>query len=184
MCIRDRGYPINLELEGNNYEELIVAAEKMRSYINSRNVPGVDELKINVNRGKPGTQVIVDRQKAGELGVAVGQVGMQLRNSIFGNKAGVYKKDGEDYDIYVRFKEEQRYNNSALFNQNIIFRDPATGQIKEVPVSAVTTTKNTSSFNAIKHRDSKRVVTVYSACLLYTSPSPRDATLSRMPSSA
>ncbi len=158
-----QGYPVNLELEGNNYEELIVAAEKMRSYINSRNVPGVDELKINVNRGKPGTQVIVDRQKAGELGVGVGQVGVQLRNSIFGSKAGVYKKDGEDYDIYVRFKEEQRYNNSALFNQNIIFRDPATGRIKEIPVAAVTTTKNTSSFNAIKHRDSKRVVTVYSA---------------------
>ncbi len=158
-----QGYPINLELEGNNYEELIVAAEKMRNFINARNVPGVDEIKIDVNRGKPGTQVIVDRQKAGELGVAVGQVGIQLRNSIFGSKAGVYKKEGEDYDIYVRFKEDQRFNNSALFNQNIIFRDPATGQIKEVPVAAVTTTKNTSSFSSIKHRDSKRVVTVYSA---------------------
>lgn len=158
-----QGYPINLELEGDDYEELIVAAEKMRNYINARNVPGVDEIKIDVNRGKPGTQVIVDRQKAGELGVAVGQVGMQLRNAIFGSKAGIYKKNGEDYDIYVRFKEDQRYNNSALFNQNIIFRDAATGRIKEVPVSAVTTTKNTSSFSAIKHRDSKRVVTVYSA---------------------
>ncbi len=158
-----QGYPINIELQGNDYGELIAAAEQMRNYINSRNVPGVDELKINVNRGKPGTQVLVDRQKAGELGVAVGQVGMQLRRSIFGDKAGVYKKDGEDYDIYVRFKEDQRYNNSALFNQNITFRDQATGKIKEIPVSAVTTTKNTSSFSAIKHRDSKRVVTVYSA---------------------
>ncbi|MFT5751362.1 MAG: multidrug efflux pump, partial [Dokdonia sp.] len=50
-----------------------------------------------------------------------------------------------------------------LFNQNITFRDQATGKIKEIPVSAVTSTKNTSSFSAIKHRDSKRVVTVYSA---------------------
>ena len=157
-----QGYPINIELEGKDYQELIIAAEKMRNYINSRNVPGVDELKINVNRGKPGTEVLVDRQKAGELGVATGQVGLQLRRSIFGDKAGVYKKDGEDYDIYVRFNEEQRYDKSALFNQNITFRDPATGQVKEVPVSAVTTTRNTSSFSAIKHRDSKRVVTVYS----------------------
>ncbi|MFT5751975.1 MAG: multidrug efflux pump, partial [Dokdonia sp.] len=157
-----QGYPINLELEGKDYAELIAAAEQMRNYINSRNVPGVDELKINVNRGKPGTEVIVDRKKAGELGVSVGQVGMQLRRSIFGDKAGVYKKDGEDYDIYVRFNEDQRYNNSALFNQNITFRDQATGKIKEIPVSAVTSTKNTSSFSAIKHRDSKRVVTVYS----------------------
>ena len=157
------GYPVNIELEGKDYNELIAAAEAMRNYINTKNIPGIDELKIDVNKGKPGTQVVVDRQKAGELGVAAGMVGNQLRRSIFGDKAGVYKKDGEDYDIYVRFEEDQRYNSSALFNQNITFRDPASGQIKEIPVTAVTKTKNTSSFSAIKHRDTRRVVTVYSA---------------------
>ncbi len=157
------GYPVNIELEGTDYNELIAAAESMRNYINSKNIPGIDELKIDVNKGKPGTQVIVDREKSGELGVAAGMVGNQLRRSIFGDKAGVFKKDGEDYDIYVRFKEDQRYDNSALFNQNITFRDQATGQIKEIPVTAVTRTRNTSSFSAIKHRDTRRVVTVYSA---------------------
>lgn len=49
-----------------------------------------------------------------------------------------------------------------MFDQNIIFRDQASGQIKEIPVSAVAKHKNTSSFSAIKHRDLKRVVTVYS----------------------
>ena len=73
-------------------------------------------------------QVVVDRKKAGELGVSVGQVGNQLRRALFGEKAGVYKEDGEDYDINVRFNEDLRYNKSALFNQNIIFRDQATGQ--------------------------------------------------------
>jgi multidrug efflux pump subunit AcrB len=81
---------------------------------------------------------------------------------LFGDKAGVYKKDGDDYDINVRFNEDLRYNTSALFNQNMIFRDPATGRIKEIPISAVASRKNTSSFNAIKHIDGERVVTVYS----------------------
>ena len=156
------GYPINIELEGPDYDALIVAAEKMRNYINTKNIPGIAELKIDVNKGKPAMLVRVDREKAGILGVATGQVGMQLRRSLFGEKAGVYKEDGEDYDINVRFKEDLRYNKSALFNQNIIFRDQATGRIKEIPVSAVTTQKNTAAFSAIKHRDSKRVVTVYS----------------------
>src|SRR5690606_16224427 len=75
----------------------------------------------------------------------------------------IYKEQGEDYDIYVRFDESLRYNPSALFDQNIIFRDQASGEIKEIPVSAVATKRNTSSFSAIKHRDLKRVVTVYSA---------------------
>ncbi|MDA9888030.1 efflux RND transporter permease subunit [Flavobacteriaceae bacterium] len=156
------GYPINIELEGSDYDALILSAEKMRNYINTKNIPGIAELKIDVNKGKPAMIVRVDREKAGTLGVAVGQVGMQLRRSLFGEKAGVYNEDGEDYDINVRFKEDLRYNKSALFNQNIIFRDQATGRIKEIPVSAVTTQKNTAAFSAIKHRDSKRVVTIYS----------------------
>ena len=157
------GYPINIEIEGDDYAELIHTAEKMKDFINMQSIEGIDELKIDVNRSKPSMYVTIDRRKAGELGVSAGQVGQQLRNSIFGAKAGVYKEDGEDYDIYVRFNERDKYNKSAIFNQKITFRDPATGKIKEVPVSAVTKQKNNSGFSAIKHKDAKRVVTLYSA---------------------
>ncbi|WP_223034651.1 efflux RND transporter permease subunit [Hanstruepera marina] len=157
------GAPINIEIEGKDYNQLINIAEKMREFINSKNVPGVDELKIDVNKDKPIMRVVVDREKAGELGISASQVGQQLRNSIFGSKAGIYKEDGDDYDIYVRFNEENRYDKSALFNQKITFRDMASGQIKEIPVSAIATYENTSGFSAIKHKDTKRVVTVYSA---------------------
>ena len=157
------GHPINIEIEGNDYNELIATAEKMRNYINTKSIGGIDELKIDVNKDKPSMQVIVDREKAGELGVSSSQVGQQLRNSIFGAKAGVYKEDGDDYDIYVRFNEENRYNRSALFNQKITFRDMASGQIREIPISALAQPSNNSGFSAIKHRESKRVVTLYSA---------------------
>jgi multidrug efflux pump len=157
------GPPINIEIEGPDYEELILAAEKMREFINSKNIAGIDELKIDVNKSKPSMQVEIDRQKAGELGVSAGQVGQILRNSIFGSKAGIYKEDGDDYDIYVRFNKEDRYSTSALFDQNIIFRDAASGKIKEIPVSVIAKQKNSSGFSAIKHKDTKRVVTVYSA---------------------
>ncbi|WP_432412540.1 efflux RND transporter permease subunit [Rasiella sp. SM2506] len=156
------GAPINIELEGEDYNELIAAAENMREYINSKNIAAIDELKIDVNKDKPAMQVVVDREKAGELGISTGQVGQQLRNAIFGTKAGVYKEDGEDYDIYVRFNEENRYNASALFNQTMTFRTN-TGKLLNVPVSAVASKRNNSGFSAIKHRDTKRVVTVYSA---------------------
>lgn len=157
------GYPINIEIKGKNYDELILTAENLRNTINAMNIEGIEGLKIDVNKGKPTTEVVVDRKKAGELGISVGQVGNQLRRALFGEKASVYKKEGEDYDVYVRFNEEDKYNTNALFNQRIIFRDPANGQIKDVPVSALVTQKNTSSFSAIKHRDLERVVTLYSS---------------------
>jgi len=156
------GPPINIEIEGEDYDELIATAESMREFINTKSIQGIDELKIDVNKAKPTMRVTIDREKAGELGISAAQVGQQLRSSVFGSKAGVYKEDGDDYDIYVRFNKENRYNKSALFNQNITFRDN-TGQIKSVPVSAVIKYENNSGFSAIKHKDTRRVVTVYSA---------------------
>jgi multidrug efflux pump subunit AcrB len=159
------GYPINIEVSGKDYAELIEVAENIRNFINAKNVSGIEELKIDVNKSKPAIQVEIDRQKAGELGVSAGQVGNQLRSSIFGVKAGVYKEDGDDFDIYVRFNQDLKNNPSALFNQNIIFRDQASGKIKEIPVSTVASQKNTSGFSAVKHIDLERVVTVYSGVL-------------------
>jgi multidrug efflux pump len=159
------GYPINIEIVGDDYGQLIEVGERMRNFIIDMNIPGIEELKVDVNRNKPGMQIAVDRQKAGELGVSAGQVGFQLRQSLFGEKAGVYKKDGEDYNINVRFQEDDRYSQSALFNQYITFRDMASGQIKSIPIAAVTSRKNTSGYSAIKHRNLERVVTVYSAIL-------------------
>ena len=159
------GYPITIEITGENYLGLIQTGEKMKDYLNRVNIPGVEELKIDVNKNKPGVQLNIDREKAGELGVSTSQVGQLLRTSLFGAKAGVYKKDGDDYEINVRFNKANRYDNNALYNQNIIFRDPANGQIKEIPVTALIERKNTTSFNAIKHRQLNRVVTLYSPVL-------------------
>jgi multidrug efflux pump subunit AcrB len=159
------GYPITIEITGADYFGLIQTAQNMKDYLNRINVAGVEELKIDVNKNKPGIQLNIDRKKAGELGVSTSQVGELLRTSLFGAKAGVFKKEGDDYDINVRFNKATRYDNNALFNQNIIFRDQATGRIKEIPVSALVKRENTTSFNAIKHRQLNRVVTLYSPVL-------------------
>ena len=159
------GYPITIEITGENYLNLIQTAQNMKDYLNKINVSGVEELKIDVNKNKPGIQLNIDREKAGELGVSTSQVGQLLRTSLFGSKAGIFKKDGDDYEINVRFNEKNRFDNNALYNQNIIFRDPANGQIKEIPVTALIERENITSFNAIKHRQLNRVVTLYSPVL-------------------
>lgn len=66
----------------------------MRDFINGKNIPGIDELKIDVNKDKPGMEVTIDRAKAGELGVSAGQVGNQLRRSIFGRKGRYIQRRG------------------------------------------------------------------------------------------
>lgn len=159
------GYPVNIEIQGDDYDQLMALAKRIQNFINKKSIDGMEGIKIDVNKDKPALEVYVDRKKAGDLGVAVGQVAMQLRRSLFGEKAGIYKDGTDDYDINVRFNEDLKYDKSALFEQRIIFRDPANGQIKEVPISAVASARNTSGFSAIKHKNGERVITLYSALL-------------------
>ncbi|WP_313112155.1 efflux RND transporter permease subunit [Aequorivita sediminis] len=155
------GYPINIELSGDDYEEMLHEAENLRSYIEGLGISGIEELKIDVNKSKPEMNVTVDREKAGQLGISTGQIGQTLRRAIFGEEASTYKDGNDDYEINVRLSEASRYDESALFNQPITFRNNQ-GQIVQVPISAMVTKNNTASFSAIKRKDLKRTITVYS----------------------
>jgi len=156
------GYPINIELTGEDYSLLIEKAEEITEFINKRNIQGIEELKIDVNKSRAISLINVDRIKAGELGISAGQIGQQLRTSLFGSKAGVYKLDGEDYDINIRFNNSDRYSENSLYDQNLTFKDPSTGKTKEVPISSITSKSQTTTFSEIKHKNFKRIVTIYS----------------------
>ncbi len=159
------GYPVNIEIYGEDYEQLIETAISMKNYLNQENIEGIEQLKIDVSRSKPGLEFNVDREKAGELGIPTGLVGQTIRNSIIGSKAGIYKLRGEDYEINVRFDEEFKNDINSIINQNIVFRDQSTGNTKEVPIASIVDQKNITSFSAIKHIDLQRVVTLYSSIL-------------------
>ena len=159
------GYPVNIEIYGEDYEQLIETAISMKNYLNQENIEGIEQLKIDVSRSKPGLEFNVDREKAGELGIPTGLVGQTIRNSIIGSKAGIYKLRGEDYEINVRFDEEFKNDINSIINQNIVFRDQSTGKIQEVPIASIVDQKNITSFSAIKHINLQRVVTLYSSIL-------------------
>lgn len=158
------GYPINIELSGEDYEEMLREAENLRSYIEGLGISGIEELKIDVNKSKPEMDVTVDREKAGQLGISTGQIGQTLRRAIFGEEASTYKEGDDDYEINVRLSEKHRYDESALFNQPITFRNNQ-GKIVQVPISAMVAKNNTASFSSIKRKDLKRTITVYSNVL-------------------
>ncbi len=158
------GYPINLELRGDDYDEMLRTAENLRTFIETSGIAGIEELKIDVNKNKPEMNISVDREKAGQVGISSGQIGQTLRRAIFGEEASTYKEDDDDYEINVRLAPEYRYNESVLFNQPITFRNNQ-GKIVQVPISSVISKKNTASFSSIKRKDLKRTITLYSNVL-------------------
>ena len=159
------GSPINLEIKGDDYELILETANNLKAFINAANIPGIEELKLDIDQGKPELLVNVDRQKARRLGVSTGQIGANLRTALYGKEVSTYKDLTDDYPINIRLNEKFRYNRTALLNQKITFRDQGSGQIKQVPISAIATTENQSSFSAVKRIDLDRVVTLYSNVL-------------------
>ncbi|WP_417884793.1 efflux RND transporter permease subunit [Zunongwangia sp.] len=159
------GYPINIEIKGEDYEAMLAQAEDMRSFIQGLSIEGIEELKINVNKAKPELQVRVDRKKAGQLGVSTVAVGQTMRRAIYGEEISTYKKGDNDYEVNVRFDKQYRYNENVLFNQPITFKNQTNGKIVQVPISSLVETKTTSAFSAIKRKDLKRVITLYSNVL-------------------
>jgi multidrug efflux pump subunit AcrB len=159
------GAPINIEVKGDDYDLILDTANRLKSFINNSNIGGIEELKLDIDQGKPELLVSVDRQKARRLGISTGQIGANLRTALYGKEISTYKNAEDDYPINLRLKNEIRYNKSALLDQKITFRNQSDGQIKQVPISAVATTENQSSFSAVKRIDLDRVVTIYSNVL-------------------
>ncbi|MDA0903722.1 MAG: efflux RND transporter permease subunit [Bacteroidetes bacterium] len=165
-----QGAPINLELVGDDYDELLTASEEVLLYLRGKDYAGVEELKIDVDKRKPQMPVSIDREKARAYGLSTRDIGYALRTALFGREVGTYKDGEDDYPINVRFSEEYRHSSDALMNQKVIFRSQSDGQIKEVPISAVATASRATTFSAVKRKDLKRVITMTSNVLEGANP--------------
>ncbi|MCA6421526.1 MAG: efflux RND transporter permease subunit [Flavobacterium sp.] len=162
------GYPISIQLTGYagvDYDVMLKEADKMIAFVDSKNIPGIERLNVDVNKESPELEVKVDRVNAGSLGVSTGQLGFNLRRSVYGQEISTFKEGDDDYNIVVRMQDDQRKNENILFNQSLTFRNQTNGQMMQVPISAVSKTEKTYTYNQIKRKDYKRIMTIYSNVL-------------------
>ncbi len=159
------GYPISIQLSGSDYELMLKEADKIIAFVDSKNIPGIEKLNIDVNKESPELEVKVDRVNAGSMGVSTGQLGFNLRRSVYGQEISTFKEGDDDYNIVVRMQDDQRKNENILFNQSLTFRNMNNGQIVQVPISAVSETKKSKTYNQIKRKNYKRILTIYSNVL-------------------
>ncbi len=159
------GKPINLEIRGEDINTLTTLAENIRTYINAQNISGIEELLMDVKLGKPELLVHVDREAARRFGVSTFQIANSIRTSLYGKEISKYKTGEDEYDIFLRLDDKYRYNVNNLLNQKITFRSASTGQIIQVPISAIANVNYTSTYNAIKRKNLDRQITLYSNVL-------------------
>lgn len=157
--------PVNIEVTGDNFEDLSGTAIKLRNYLSDKNIPGVEELKIDVDFNNPEIGLSIDRERALIQGISTAQVGMEIRTALFGKEISKLKIGEEEYKINLRNNPNQRKSLSELLNMKITYRDFTTGMIKQVPISSVVKSDISNTYGSIKRSEQKRVITLYSNVL-------------------
>ncbi len=165
------GKPINIEIRGDAFEDLVRTAGGLKRFIDDKKIAGIEELKSDFVSSKPEIVVNIDRERANRQGISTGQIGMALRNSIYGAEASKFRDNNDDYPIQVRIKSEQRNDISALMNMKIGYRDMNMGgMFRQVPLSAVADVSYTNTYGGINRINQKRVIVLGSNLLSGYSP--------------
>ncbi|MEL6124381.1 MAG: efflux RND transporter permease subunit, partial [Bacteroidota bacterium] len=86
------GLPINLELVGEDIDELSALSQDIIVYLNSQKVPGIEGLKADVVLAKPEMAIQIDREAARRYGLSTMQIASALRTSVFGREVSKFKE--------------------------------------------------------------------------------------------
>ncbi len=154
------GAPINIEVIGEDYEKLIALADKLEKYLEDADIPGIEELKQDLETGKPELLVNVDREKARLAGLSSQSIASELRTALFGLEVSKFKDGKDDHPIQLRLNDEQRYDIEALRNKNITINDR--GNYKQIPIASVADFEFNSSFGSVKRKDLDKVISISS----------------------
>lgn len=160
------GLPISIEITGDDMDDLANLSKEAVSFLNDQQVPGIEELRTDVQLAKPELQINIDREAARRYGISTAQIADAIRTSVFGKEISKFKVGEDEYPIIIRLSEADRYNVTNLMDQKITFKDQARrGAIVQVPVSSVAQFSYKTSYNAIKRKNQERVITIYSDIL-------------------
>lgn len=158
--------PISIEISGDNLDDLTLTADRLKHYLDSLNISGVDKLKSDVVATKPEIVFSIDRERANREGISTGMIGMEIRNAVFGAEPTKFRDESDEYKIRVRYLPEQRKDINALRNLKLTYRDMNMGgMIRNVPLSSFADIRYDVSYGMIKRKAQKRVITLESDVL-------------------
>ena len=120
--MRGRGFGdedrLSVEVRGHDMGIMRRLADQVRETMIS--VDGVVNAQVNQRPGLPEMLVSVDRQKATSMGLSVSEVAETLETAIGGTRASMFREEGDEYDIVVRLREQDRLS---------------IGQVPQVPIT-------------------------------------------------
>lgn len=141
---------LQIELRGHNLEVAERTARGLRDRIEA--VPGVADVNLNELEGRPEQTLRFDRERMANMGVSINDVSRAIQASIGGTRAGVFRDQGDEFDIIVRLRPEDRLAPQDVDNISVRTAD---GSV--VPISALVTAETGRGPTDIRRVNSQRV---------------------------
>ena len=106
------GGDIQFVLQGPELEDLERYSQALREKVAT--IPGLVDVDTTLNLGKPELTVHIDRPKAADLGVSIGDAAEALRLLVGGDAVTTFNDGGEQYEVYLRARVEDRTTEQAI----------------------------------------------------------------------
>ena len=154
------GKPINLELAGDDFNRLVAIAEDVKRHIDEVQIPGIENLEMDINISKPEMRVNIDREMVRRLGLSTQMVAGSLRTALYGSRVDKFKDGEDEFDIVLRLEDRHRKNVASLMNMKLkVEKD---GKSYHIPVSSVARFTYDTTYENIKRKNNTRMITLYS----------------------
>ncbi len=144
-----RNPPVQIVVQGNSYSELQGIVGKIMD--KARAFPGLANLDTDLRLNKPQLRVILDRDKAADVGVQIEDIGRTLETLLGGRQITRFKKDGEQYDVVVQLEGKDRMTPDDLTS---IYVRGANSQLVQlsnlVRIQETVTPKELNHFNRMR----------------------------------
>ncbi|MBI4497321.1 MAG: efflux RND transporter permease subunit [Chloroflexi bacterium] len=146
--------PLVLAVQGgSSLADLDAASRSILEAI--REVPGLQDLDRTYKPGKPELRIVVDRQRAADLGLSAGTLGATVRTLVNGDVPSTLREGDTETDIRVRLREQDRTRLNDLLRLTV-----PTAQGVAVPLSAVARVEIAVGPVQIEREDRQRQVLV------------------------
>lgn len=103
---------LEVHLRGHDLEQAQILADEVRARMNE--IDGLSGARVNRQRGQPEMSLVVDREKAANLGIPVSTFAEAVQTSLGGTRATLYREGGDEFEIIVRLNDNARRSLEGL----------------------------------------------------------------------
>ena len=146
--------PVQMVILGSTYEELESIQKEVINKL--RRNRGLSRIESDFNRNKPEVKLVINKNKAKDLGISTRSIGQTLETLYGGKRVTTFNKLGKEYPIIIQQYLVDRKDKDSL--SKIFVRSSTTGEL--ISLSNLVDLKEEGSAKVLARYGRQRAVTI------------------------